>query len=309
MYENSVSKVVQITSMLDTGNNTYGSGFFIRKGVIVTSWSLFQEYLNSGNLLYVNDAEGNTYEVDGVVSADTNYGVVLLKLNKAVGEAVTFQSSSKLTSGDKVFTISSKINSGFSINYGSFVTLENGKLENLFAISSSDVGGALLNQDGNVVGFHTNEVLNSDLSYAHSTDYLRDLQKILENQDFNSITSISIDTFKSKYYRNLITEKEYNTIPDKIWNEYKTIGNLEENITLPLIKGSYQDKILSLRYQNNISNLIQTMYLISDFSDALEEDGYRLTYSDSVKKIYNNGTYKVVIKEDLNYLILLIMEA
>lgn len=308
IYEKSNSSVVQVTSMLDTGNNSYGSGFFIRKGVIVTSWSLFQEYLNNGNLLYVNDSSGNTYEIDGVISADTDYGVVVLKLTQEIGEPVRFKKTSELSSGVKIFTISSKINSGFSINYGSFVTLENGKLEDLFAISSSDVGGAVFDKDGYVVGFHTNEVLNSDLSYAHSTDYLIHLKSILEKNDFNKIKVSDIDTFKNKYYTNISTEKEYNNIPDKIWNEYKSIGKLEENITLPLIKGSYKDKIVSLRYRNNISNLIQTMYFISDYSLELEESGYQLTYSDSVKKIYNNGKYKVVVKEDLNYLIILIME-
>ena len=50
------------------------------------------------------------------------------------------------------------------------------------------------------------------------------------------------------------------------------------------------------------------MYFVSDYVNSLEEDGYKLTYSDDVKKIYTGKDYKVVIKEDLNYLIIIIME-
>ena len=309
IYNKNIDSVVQITSMHDTGANGYGSGFFIREGVIVVSWQLFSEYLNDGNLLYVNDAKNNTYEIDGVVAAEDKYGVVILKLKDEVGKKVSLEKSEKLKTGDKLFTINSKANTGFSINYGDFVSLEKGKLENLFAMSSSDVGSALFNNDGKVVAFVVNDVLNSDLSYGHSTDYLEDLQKTLSKENFNNIKCTKIEDFKERYYLDIEEEKTYNNIPDKVWDKYKDVGKLEENVDLPLIKASYVDKIVSLRYKNSIANYLDTMYFVADYCDALEEEGYKLTYSDDVKKIYNNGKNKIVIKDDLSYLIILIMEA
>ena len=309
LYNQNVDSVVQVTSMHDTGANGYGSGFFIREGIVVISWQLFSEYLNSGNLLYVNDAKGNTYEIDGVVAAEDKYGVAILKLKNEAGKKVSLENSECLKTGDKLFTINSKANTGFSINYGDFVSLEKGKLENLFAVSSSDVGSALFNKDGKVVAFVVNDVLNSDLSYGHSTDYLVNLQKTLSDESFNSIKCTSLDGFKERYYLDIQEEKTYNNIPDKVWNEYKDIGKLEENIELPLIKASYVDKIVSLRYKNSISNYLDTMYFVADYCLALEDEGYKLTYSDDVKKIYTNGKTKIVIKDDLSYLIILMMEA
>jgi hypothetical protein len=306
IYINNVDSVIQVTSMADTGNNGYGSGFFIREGIVVISWSLFKDYLNGGNLLYIND-HNDVYEVDGVVALDVDYDIAILKLDKEVGKKVEFAKTNDMKSGDYLFTINSKINTGFSINYGNYVNVENGTIESLFPVSSSDVGGALFNKDGKVIGFATNEVLNSDLSYGHSTDYLIELQNILSKEDFNKIASTSLDKFKEKYYLNINEEKTYNNIPDKIWDKYKKVGKLD-SITLPLIKGSYKDGIVSLRYGNNVSNYIESMYFVSDYVNSLEEDGYKLTYSDDVKKIYTGKDYKVVIKEDLNYLIIIIME-
>ena len=44
------------------------------------------------------------------------------------------------------------------------------------------------------------------------------------------------------------------------------------------------------------------------FEEKLVSDGYNLTYNNSAKRIYENDKYRVIIKEDLDYLIVLIME-
>ena len=85
-------------------------------------------------------------------------------------------------------------------------------------------------------------------------------------------------------------------------------SNQHSEITLPLIKASYVDGIVSLRYENNTSNLIDSIYLVSSFTENLINDGYEFTYSDNYKKIYKNNKYKIIIKSSLDYLIILIME-
>jgi hypothetical protein len=90
--------------------------------------------------------------------------------------------------------------------------------------------------------------------------------------------------------------------------KYRKIGNLEENITLKLVKSSYVDGVLSLRYKNNVSNMLNSIYLVSNFSDELVNQGFTRIYSDEYKQIYTNKEYKVVIKDSLDYLIILIME-
>lgn len=308
LYENNKNSVVQITGMNESGSNTYGSGFFIREGVIVTTWSLFLQFLTNSNYIYVNDVYGNVYEVLGIVSAQSDYDVVVLKISEEVGKKVVLGKSDSIKSGDKVFTINSKSNNNFSINYGSNLSNGNGRIENVFALSESDVGSALFNVSGEVIGFNVADQLYSELSYANSTDYLIELQDILVNSAYANIKYTLLDTFKQKYYLNIYEEKVINNVDSKTWDKYKSIGNLEKNIKLDLVKASYVDKILSLRYKNNVGNMIDSLYLVSSFTDDLVSEGYTLIYKDTNKLIYSNKDYKIIIKDNLNYLIILIME-
>ena len=298
LYNENKNKVVQITGMDGNGSNTYGSGFFLRKGIVVTTWSLFLQFLTNSNYIYVNDCNGNTYNVLGVVAADANYDVVVLKIDGNVGEEVKLGESISLKTDDKLFMINSKYNSGFSISYGSFISQENGRLRNLFLLGNSDIGAALFDNQGNVVGINVGDQLYSELSYANSTDYLKKLQDVLIKKSYGNITYTILDTFKQEYYYSLNDEVNYNYIDKNVWEEYKNIGDIETNITLPLVKGSYKDKVLSLRYKVNGSESIEVMYFVSDYIDNLIKDGYILTYEDRLKKVFKNDKYKVVIKSN-----------
>ena len=308
IYVNNKDYNVSISAVSDGAVSSYGSGFFIREGVVVTTWSLFLNALNTGEFVYVNDSNGNAYKVDGVIAADTSYDVVILKLEEEVGKGVIFGDSMKLVANDYLFTINSKNNTTFSINYGTYISQNMGRLKNMFAISSSDQGSALYNKDGEVVGFNTVSSINSDISNANSTDYLKELQNILLNKDFTKIKSTKISLFKDKYYYGISEEKKVNNIPDKVWNKFKEVGAIEDNISLELIKGSYKDGILSLRYKNSAIESLETLYLTKNYESKLIEQGFKLTYETTDKLVYENNKYEVIIKENLDYLIIIMME-
>lgn len=308
LYSENVDSSYQITGMHMGGSNMYGSAFTIRSGVVVTTWSLFIKFLSESQHIFVNDSKGNTYQITGIIAADTNYDVVILKLDNEVGKAVKFGNPEDLKLDDKLFTINSKVNTGFSINYGSFISYEKGKLNNLFALSSSDVGSALYNINGEVVGFNTADILNSDLSYANGINYIKELQNILNNTNFNDIKYKDLNTFKETYYQPLEEEIKYSNVSESKLDKYLSIGNLKKNITLPLIKSSYKDKVLSLRYKNSANESLSTMYLVNDYISDLENQGYKNVYDTSEKKIYENNKYQIIIKENMDYLIILIAE-
>ena len=67
--------------------------------------SLFLQFLTNSNYIYVNDVYGNVYEVLGIVSAQSDYDVVVLKISEEVGKKVVLGKSDSIKSGDKVFTI------------------------------------------------------------------------------------------------------------------------------------------------------------------------------------------------------------
>ena len=54
--------------------------------------------------------------------------------------------------------------------------------------------------------------------------------------------------------------------------------------------------------------MIDSLYLISDYIEELANSGFQLTYEDKFKKIYINNEYKIIVKDNLNYLIILIIE-
>ena len=307
VFEKDKSKVVQITGMNDSGSNMYGSGFYLNEGVVVTTWSLFMKFLSNSNVIFVNDVYGNTYNVKGVITADVNYDVVVLKLDKHVGEPVTIAKQDTLKLDDKLFMINSRINSGFSINYGSLISTEKGRMKNLFAISSSDVGAALFNENGEMVGFNVDDQVNSELSYANSAEYLIELQELINKKVFDEINYTDLDSMKDRYYIKMNEESTYNNISSKKWDKYKEIGKVEEKITLDLIKASYVDDIVSLRYKNS-SLAFESIYLLSDYTDELINEGFELVQSNPKKQVFRSNEYEVIIKYNMDYIIILMME-
>ncbi len=308
LYNSNKSSVIQITGMKQNGLNGYGSGFILREGIIVTSWNLFKQFLVNSNYIYINDSLGNTYDIEGIVALQTDYDIVLLKTTKEFGQKVKLGNSLNLKENTPLFMINSKVNSGFSISYGTYLSQNNGRLKNLLLLNESDIGSSLFNEAGEVIGINTQDLLNSDLSYANSTNYLNKIQKILIEKNFNEINFTSLETFKTNFYENIEEEQKDNKIEDRVWDKFKSIGDLENKISLPLIKSYYTDNILSLRYKNNTDNMIDSLYLISDYIEELANSGFQLTYEDKFKKIYINNEYKIIVKDNLNYLIILIIE-
>lgn len=308
LYENNKLSNVSITGMVNNGVSEYGSGFFLRSGVVATSWELFNKMLDNNSYIIVNDCNGNTYSVDGVIAANNNYDIVLLKLDKNEGQGIKLGNSSDLKYNDNVFIINSFENNTFSIKYGSVVNSSDGKIKSLFPLNESQIGSALYNKNGEVIGFNTGVLLNSDLSLANDISYLNEIYNILINKNFNDIEITKLNDFKSNYYEEYDEEEKYNNIGDNVWNIYKRIGNIEDNIKLELVKGSYQDNIVSLRYKLLKNDSINSMYLINNYESELINEGYEIETNNYNKKIYQNDKYKIVIKTNMNYLIIIIME-
>ena len=306
IYNSNKDSVVQITSMND--GYSYGSGFYLREGIIVTTWSLFRQFLTDGDYIYVNDCNGNTYDVLGVVAAYPSYDAVLLRIDSEVGKIVTIGNSDEVYSSNKLFTINSKYNGGFSVNYGTNLSIADGKLKNMFALNISDVGSALFNEYNEVVGFNVGDKLYSELSYANSIDYLKKIQTKLVNTKFSDIKYVKLEQIKKEYYVSVKDENRYNSVDTKKWNELKSIGNIDKNITMNLVKASYHDNILSLRYANDTNGVLDSIYLVSPFTEELLKQGFELTFYNDQKYIYKNDEYQVILKDNFNYLIVLIME-
>ena len=156
---------------------------------------------------------------------------------------------------------------------------------------------------------NTSEQVNTSISLAVNTSILKEIQNKFNNISFDKIETISFDKLKENYYHLKYDDEIIkNNIPSNKWKVYSKIGNIEDNISLKLVKASYNDGIVSLRYHNEVSNFIDNMQISLGFREQLIKDGYKETLSSSKKYIYENDKYQVIIMSEFDYLIVVMVK-
>ena len=75
-----------------------------------------------------------------------------------------------------------------------------------------------------------------------------------------------------------------------------------------LVKANYYNGIVSIRYQNDISEYISGIARCYRFTEELKKSGYTLTYENIDKCIYQNNKYKITLMDKLDYVIIIIAE-
>ena len=155
----------------------------------------------------------------------------------------------------------------------------------------------------------TKEIINSSTSVSIPSNALKEVQDLFNNIEFNKIKTVSFDKLKENYYYVKYKEEIKKTsIQEKVWDRYKEIGNIDKTINIDLVKSSYKNKVLSLRYKNNAKDYIPTMQLVSSFTNKLKEQGYKKVSESNTKVIYKNNKYQVTIMEEFDYLIIVMVK-
>ena len=142
------------------------------------------------------------------------------------------------------------------------IIANDGYIQSAIPLLNTDEGSPLLDKNGKVVGINTAGQINTSVSLAVNSNVLKEVQNKFNNIDFEMIETISFNELKEKYYYIKYNDEVVaNNISKRKWKEYSKIGNIEENIKLELVKASYKDGVVSLRYQNGISDFISSMQL------------------------------------------------
>lgn len=308
IYKKNSSNVVIVKAYYNSAVVNRAMGFFISDGVIATSYSFIQYALMSNRTIIINDIKASSYKIDGIVSIDTNNDIIVLKLDKLIKSQVSFGNKDNMKKNDPVFTITSKTGVGLSSISGIISSVGN-DFVNVLPLSKNDGGSVLLDREGKVIGINTTKLIESELSNASSINGLINLQKELNNTNFNDIRITPLKEFKSKYFYKQQNKEEIKAnIPNKIWKKYKKFGDIENTIALDLVKASYYDKVLSLRYINNTYNYIDNMEYSSDFVSSLKNKGYKMEFSSLEKLVYRKGKNKVIIMSEFDYLIVVLVK-
>lgn len=305
IYNTNINKTMLLSTYYDKSIITSATGFMLTNDILVTSWNYLKESLINGQFILIKDKNGNVYELEGVLTFDEVSEIALLKIKGYKGEGVTL-GDSNLNKEDAVIALTTSTGMGITSQTGIVVNTSD-YIQSLIPIKDTGIGSPLINAKGEVVGMNNSKALNSVISYATKVDCLKKIKEELMKTPNVKVTSF--DKLKEEYYyQRSNTEKQKNNIPSKVWNEYKKIGNIEDNIFLPLIKASYKENVLSLRYKNEINNFMNSNNFSSLFEKALKEEKYNLIFDSNTKRIYENNKYKVVIMNEFDYLIVVMVK-
>lgn len=308
IYNSNLKNVVYLRSYYNNKVVSNGNGVFINDGIILTTWSFLEKALINSQYLTIKDNTGTTYNLDGIVTANPETDVAVIKLKEKSGTCIQLGNKNDIKIEDPAITLSSKSGTGLTIQKG--IVIANGDyVQTSIPLTETDEGSPLFDSKGNLIGVNTSKSINSSISMAINLDVIKEIQDKFNSIEFESIKTISFEDLKNEYYYTKYNEENVvNSISKSKWNKYKKIGNIEETIKLELVKASYKDGIVSLRYKNNISNYISSMQLSVSFKEQLIKDGYEEKMNSSSKCIYENKNYQIIIMDEFDYLIIVMVK-
>ena len=304
IYNNNQNNVVYLNSYYNNKVVASANGFFINSGLIVTTWNYLEKSLINAQYITIKGSNTN-YELVGIVTANPETDVAVLKVENTTS-AVKVGDYKQTNIEDPAIILSSRIGTGLVVQKGIIIS-NTDYIQTSIPLTNTDEGSPLFNQAGEVIGINTSKTTNSSISIAVNSAVLKEIQdkfNVLDN-----IESITFEELKEKYYYEKInTENIKNSIPKYKWRKYSKIGNIENTIRMELVKASYKDGIVSLRYKNNISDYISSMQLAASFKEQLVKDGYKEITNNPTKTIYKNNKYQVIIMDEFDYLIIVMVK-
>ena len=308
IYDKNINNLVFLNSYYNNSIVTEANGFFINDGLIVTTWNFIENSLINAQYITINDCNLNIYEMEGLVTANPETDVAIIKVKNKTENHVQIADVTKVQKEDPAITLSSKLGVGSSIQKGIIVSNSN-YIQSSIPLSQKDEGSPLFNKDGDVIGINTSKSTNSSLSIAVKSDVLLEIQNKFNLINYDDIETISFNKLKENfYYKKIKKESIINNVSKKKLTKYLKIGDIENAIKLNIVKSSYQDGILSLRYKNDIPNFIDTMQLANKFKENLIKEGYKIVVNNSDKTIYKNKDYEIIIMKEFDYLIIVMVK-
>lgn len=307
IYNSNVNNVVFLNGYYNNSVIASANGFFINNGLIVTTWNFLEKALINGQYITI---KGNniSYEVEGIVTANPDTDVAVIKVKNSNNSSIKLGDYKATNVEDPAIIISSKSGTGVMVQTGIVISNED-YIQTSIPLSTVDEGSPLFNQRGDVIGINTSKSTNTSISIAMNSEVLKEIQNKFKSLSFDKIETISFNELKEKYYYvKYNSENIKNSIPKGKWKTYSKIGNIEDTIKLELVKASYKDGIVSLRYKNSISQYINSMQLATDFKSKLISDGFEQVVNSSSKSIYKNKKYQVIIMDEFDYLIVVMVK-
>ena len=199
----------------------------------------------------ISDSSGNTYELDGIVTMNVENDIAILKVKNKNEASITVEDVNKIQKEDAVISLNSKMGIGLTTSKG-IITATDSNIQTSLPATEEIQGSPIFNSEGQLIGMINSKTFNASISFATNIDILREYYNKLKTKNYDDIKAVPFNEIKENYYIKYNEEMIINNIPKNKLEEYSNVENIDNMIGLKLVKGSYKDNIISLRYKNDI---------------------------------------------------------
>lgn len=306
VYGNHSDSVVKIIFSDVDKESSSGVGFYVASGIIATSWSLINESLDNYGYISIVDKDNKAHEIDGIVTANPDIDVAIIKLKQETGEGVSYDDMSLYKKGDPIISISSKTGYGFSAIAGISATINNETMESILPSTDSDRGSPIFSTDGKLISMTINRPINSNFSTSINSKYFKYFQENISSIKFSDIKTVKVSYLKEKYYYKKVKNEELvNKLSKSQIDELSKILDIKNTVPLDLKQTSYYDGIYGLRYKKSSNEPMNNSAFLMAISSLISK-GYSRTYNSENKIILVNKSHQITILSKPEYIILII---
>ena len=305
VFDNNKESVAVIDSAnvqgLPTGNST---GFFIRKGVLVTTYDSVYQMVNNGALRYYADINGSVKEIDGIVAGYPDLNVIMLKLKEEVGKPISIGDSTKLEKSDPVIILSSRLGLVPTIKTGIYFDRLDDDIKMVrtsLPLQDGDSGSPIFDVNGNVIGINnnvgsSNDTYESGLNNSLDIVVLKEVINKIIKTDFNDIKVTSFSSFDTKEHKTI------NKVSEKVWKKYEELTTVDSVIPIDLYSAYTKNKYLTVRYKNNSENIISNEMIIKAYRDSLLKEGYK----EENINVFSKDKITITVSNNLGYIVVIV---
>ena len=272
-----LSTVLLVMKNSETEQAKSGSGFFVAEDVVVTNFHVIKETTEGYAKVYGQD---KIYEILGVVGTDEKNDLALLKIKGIKGKPLKLNTDDSTAIGDEVFAVGNPkgLEGTFSQGIVSSIrkTVKLNLLQITASISSGSSGGAVLNDNGEVIGVAVGAIESGQsLNFAIPVSLLRSL--FLSQKSLKPLANATV-----------FAENKTQPSPK---NESKKPNNLPAIKLLPQGKSKIQYKIPDLATEKLLGNVKRVKE--SEYEVKLKFEKWEVgNLTESITTHYNFDGYK-----------------
>jgi len=307
IYNQNKDNVVIIDSVTENGvTSGSSSGFYIRSGILVTSYtSIYSMIENGAARYYAVDTNDKVHEIEGIVAAYPNINIIMLKLKEEHGTKVTIGDSNELEKNDPIVVISSSLGLKSSIKLGIYFDSLNDDykiLRTSLPLVDGDSGSAVFNLKGEVIAINSS-VSSSDSQYNSGLNNATDiniLKEVIDKINEESFKDIKVTKFSE--FNDLTKLEIKNEVSDKVWEKYEKLPIITNYVPLNLYSAYSNDKYLIIRYKQDVYSSLDNNDVLDIYKKYLMTNSYK-KISDNV---YSNEKITIRLQNNLGYIIIIV---